>query len=465
MKHIQKNVISTVDRIESMFSEKFYQVDFDHLAIDKAVAKTIHNDDGFYFEIVKMVMTSQKESQELLDRDDEIITLLNLRHKIKFKIRESEKVKSSISVNGFTKISGIIRDFKTSHYENFEKDSFYRAVILTENEFAVSRYFKIEHLLKIEEITYGSGVLEILVNGIKLHLYLYKDKVSSKNYFIIETVEQCNYESFENLIDEIILSVTYLTGAFLGDSVYFLASKSSNFQRDELVSLKSFFDELKSSYAVIPDLNLHRKLVGNLNDFTTPQVLSKFVETLSNNLIYKRTVLQICQGCDEPHYVAATLYSVALETITTLISPLIEDKNKPIQNKALAKRIRTDLKTALNSHKFEISPETLKKIESDIDRINSLTNKQKLTLPFEYYNYNLSTKEIEAIERRNDFLHGRIPENSNKHDLPLIVGRLLFCVNVLILKYIEFSGYIYYPSTMYQYNNNLPLENDLLVQI
>lgn len=465
MKHIEKNVISTVDRVESMFREKFYQVDFDHIAIDKAVAKTVHDTEGFYFEVAKMVMTSQEDSRKLLDRDNEIIIFSNFRNKIYFKINDSEKIKISVSVNGFTKVSGYIKDFKTTFYENYKENSFYRAVILTDEEFALSRYFKIKNSLKVAGIYYGTGVLEVTINDINLHLYLHRDKSSKKNYFIIETLQKCNYDTFQNFIDEIILAITYLTGVFLGDSVFFLASETPHFQIDELISKKSFFDELKSSYAVIPDLHFHRDLVGNLDEFARPEMFSKFVEALSNSLIYKRTVLQICQGCNEPHYVAASLYSVALETITTLIFPLIENKNKPIKNKTLAKNIRCDLKNALNSYKSQISPETFKKIEADIDRINSLTNKQKLTLPFEYYKHQLSLKEIEAIERRNDFLHGRIPENSSKHELPIIVGRLLFCVNVLVLKYIGFTGYIYYPSAMYQYNNNLPLEEDALVKI
>lgn len=144
---------------------------------------------------------------------------------------------------------------------------------------------------------------------------------------------------------------------------------------------------------------------------------------------------------------------------------MIEEKNKPIQDKALAKRLRDDLKTSLSKFQSEISSEAFMKINGDIERINSLTNKQKLLLPFSFYKCNLTDEEIAAIQNRNDFLHGRIPETADRHQLPITVARLLFCVNNLVMKYLEYEGYIFHPPSLYQLNNKIKIERNLLVKI
>ena len=111
-------------------------------------------------------------------------------------------------------------------------------------------------------------------------------------------------------------------------------------------------------------------------------VFSNFINELCRSLTYKRTILLLCQAHTEPHYIKSALYSVALETITNEISPLIEKKCNPIPSKSLSKIIRNDLKTSLDKFQDKITVEAFKKIASDIDRINSPTNKQKFNAPF-----------------------------------------------------------------------------------
>lgn len=464
IEHIEKKLSRTIDIIEELFKPKYYEVGFDHIAIDKAVAKTSHNKEGFYFEFAKMVLTSQQDAQKLFDRDDETITFSDFYSKIIFKIKDCKNFNFSVGFSGYTKVSGYIKDFETKEINDYS-NTFYRATIITNELFIPSRYFKVSKSLKVKEILYGYGLLELEINNILINLFPYNDNITGRNYFIIETTKNCEYIKFKNIIDEIILAITYLTGTFLGNSVILLGSNNSSFDEVKLLGIKSFFDDLKDSFAVIPDLYFHREIIGNLNDFTETNYLEKLIDKIQSNLIYKRTILLICQAHSEPNYVKATLYSVALETITNLISELLETKNKPISDKAIATKLRTELKKVLIGYKEIIPNQAYKKIEGDLERINSLTNKQKLLLPFLFYNYTLEKKDIEAIEGRNNFLHGRIPENSDKHHLPIIVGRLLFCVNFLVLKYIGFNDCIFYPAAMYQINNKLETDEEVLKTI
>lgn len=463
MEQLEKKIQGSIDKIETLFKDKYYEVKFDHISVDKAVVKTIHNEKGYYFEFAKMVLTSQKDAHKLFDSDDETIEFSDFYTKIYFKINQCKGFNFSVNLSGSTNVKGYIKGFTTNHIEE-NKNGYYRAIIITKEKFTVSRYFFPSKSLKVRDTIYGSGIIDTEINNICLQLYGYDDKVTRKNYFIIETTSQCNYQNFLDIIDDIILSITYLTGIFLGNSVFVLGSKNDNFEKNDLLCLKSFYEDLKDGLATIPEIHFQRDIVG-IDNIISPKLIATLTQEISKNLIYKRTILLLCQAHTEPHYIKASLYSVALETITNLIFELIETKHKPIQDKTLAKQIRDDLALTLANYKTKISIETFEKFSNDINRLNSLTNKQKLLLPFTHFGCKLPPKDIDAIEKRNDFLHGRIPDNADRHYLPIIVGRLLFCVNYLTLKYIGFTGYIFYPATMYQFNNKLEIDEKPLRRI
>lgn len=454
---IEKNISQTIECLEKFFKRSFYEVRFDHPSIDKSVVKTVNTDKGLFFEFAKMILTSQKDSLKLFDKDDEIIEFSDFYTKLYFKINACSEFKFTVGNSGYTTVSGYINDFTTNNLENFD-NGFYRAVIITsEEDFILSRYIDRKYSLKVGTTEYGSGVLECTIQKQKLHLFNYSDEVTKKTYFIIESCEKTDYEKFSSILDEIVLGITYLTGTFLGNDIYILGSSKKDFKENSVLSLKSFFDELKSGYMAIPNIMTQHELNVPVIVFSE-EVFSDFINELCRSLTYKRTVLLLCQAHTEPHYIKSALYSVALETITNEISPLIEKKCNPISSKSLSKKIRNDLKTSLDKFKDEITQDAFKKISSDIDRINSPTNKQKLNAPFEYFDITLKQKDIDAISNRNDFLHGRIPESADKHLLPIISGRLLFCVNSLILKIVGFKGYIMYHSIMYKINNKLDFD-------
>ena len=456
MDAITKKLSQTVDLIETLFKERFYEVHFNHISVDKSVAKTVHRKEGFYFEFAKMILTSQKDAEKLFNMDDEVIQFVDFHDKLSFKINQCTSFKFSVGMSGYTHVSGYIKDFTTNHLESFQKSN-YRAVIITKEKFNVAQHFVDAKRLAVDQIVYGSGIIDLSINGIDLEFFGYSDKVTKRNYFIIETKGKSEYSKFRNLIDDIILGLTYWTGEFLGNNVLILGSATESFDHPELLSLKSFFDDLKDGYAAVPTIHFQRE-IGFTSDFANTLYLSSLIEKISEDLSYKRTILLICQAHSEPHYVKASLYSVALETITNLIYENIEATNKPIQDKALWKSLRNDLKNTLSTFKEKISQQAYSKFSNDLDRINSLTNKQKLLLPFEYYEFILPAKDIEAIEKRNDFLHGRIPESADKHNLAVTVARLLFCINFLVLKYISFKGCIFYHPVMYQHNNRLAVD-------
>ncbi|MEJ7684582.1 MAG: hypothetical protein WKG06_43380 [Segetibacter sp.] len=462
MQIIEKQISNTIRTLESFFSVCYYEVMSSHRTLDKAVAKTQKKDEGFHFEFTKMEMTSQDERHKITYATNVPIKFSNSYTTIGFNLSDC-KYTFSVGFSGHTSLSGYLKEFATTALEN-HANCYYRAVVICKLDHALSGYFFHNNTLQIGTTSYGSGVLEICINGINLHLFSYTSKETRKSYFVIESQNVVPYTDFKSIQDEIILALTYLTGTFLGKEIYIVGSDTNNFENNVILSLNRFFDDLKNSYPAIPDVNLQHQVNAPVQRCAI-KYLEGLIHELLNSLVYKRAVLLICQAHTEPPYVMSTLYSVALETITNKISEKLTDKIKPIDNRELSSKIRNELKKTLLPFKDRLSALAYAKIESDIDRINSPTNKQKLLVPFKYFKIALAPKDIEAIEKRNDFLHGRIPEENDKHYLSIINGRLLFCINCLVLKHIGFSGYlIYYPS-VYQLNNNLRIEEGLIRKI
>lgn len=462
MQTIEKQVSNTLRTIEAFFAKCYYEVNSIHETLNKAVAKTEKKDEGFFFEFAQMIMPNQDNRHEITYAPSLPIKFSNNSKTLEFDLINA-KCNFSFGFSGYTSVSGFIKYFTTNSLET-HKNCYYRAVIIRETDHALSGFFAHNNSLKIGTSTYGSGVLELNIKSILLHLFSFTSKESRKSYFVIETQNVCAYSDFISLIDEIILAITYLTGVFLGKEVYTIGSDKQNFEESSVLSLKPFFDDLKNGYAAIPDVNLQHQVKAPVIRFSI-KYLENLIQELLNSLVYKRAVLLICQAHTEPPYVTSTLYSVALETITNKISEEIKEKIKPIKQKEVSQKLRCELKKVLTLFKKNISDEAFTKISSDIEKINSPTNKQKLLQPFKHLNINLPPKDIEAIESRNDFLHGRIHEKGDKHSLSLINGRLLFCINCLILKHIDFEGYVIYHPSLYQFNNNLRLEESLIRKI
>ncbi|MFP5042448.1 hypothetical protein [Parasediminibacterium sp. JCM 36343] len=462
MQIIEKQITDTIRTIESFFSECHYEVISEHETLNNAVVKTQRKDDGFFFEFAKMTLPSQDDRYKITYAQTLPTTFLNNFKSIVFDLIKA-KCTFSFGFSGHTSVSGYIKDFTTDSLENYN-ESYYRAIIISESDHALSGFFAHNNSLKIGTTTYGSGVLEINIKGILLNLFSYTSKETKKSYFIVESQSLSSYLNFISLQDEIILAITYLTGIFLGKEIYIIGSGSKNFENTSLLSLKSFFDDLKNGYAILPDVNLQHQVNVPVIRFS-PKYLENLIHELLNSVVYKRTLLLICQAHTEPAYVTSTLYSVALETITNIISDEIKEKLKPIKSKDIAQNLRCELKKTLVLFKNKLTDEAFNKITSDIERINSPTNKQKLLQPFKHFGINLPAKDIESIEKRNDFLHGRIPEQGDRHYLSITNGRLLFCINCLVLKHIGFEGYLVYFPSIYQINNKLVIEESLIREI
>ena len=152
MQTIEKQVTDTIRTIESFFSECYYEVSCAHDTLNKAVAKTQKKDEGFFFEFSKMTLPSQDERHKITYAPTLPINFANNFKSIEFDLSKA-KYTLSVGFSGYTSVSGYIKEFTTDSLKN-HGNSYYRAVIIRESDYALSGFFAHNNTMQIGTTSY-----------------------------------------------------------------------------------------------------------------------------------------------------------------------------------------------------------------------------------------------------------------------------------------------------------------------
>jgi len=224
-----------------------------------------------------------------------------------------------------------------------------------------------------------------------------------------------------------------------------------------------------SRYSVVPSGGLRLSFGMPQNISFPQQSFNRLCEILISHTDLAHAILLLVEGHILSNELKAAVYSIALEAISDIICTENESKIVPIPDKPLAKKVLNALRSALETFSTKISPAGLDTLNRKINVLNSPTNKEKLLKPFSLLKIKLSTKEIDCIDKRNDFLHGRFPfslaDSNDKFRLEQITLTLLYCVTALILKYIGYNGFITYYPALNQYKRHRPLTDYFIKRI
>ena len=98
---------------------------------------------------------------------------------------------------------------------------------------------------------------------------------------------------------------------------------------------------------------------------------------------------------------------MALETLTAALGDKKAKDLKPVEDDAVFQKLRKDFLSVLKNHEGSISPQGITILQKKMDTLNSPTNQDKLTKPFEVYGITATEEDKTAIKNRNNYLHGR----------------------------------------------------------
>jgi hypothetical protein len=214
---------------------------------------------------------------------------------------------------------------------------------------------------------------------------------------------------------------------------------------------------------VFPSSTLRLSLPADRNIGFPKISFDRLCDVLATHKGLSRVLLLIVEGHTLSIELRAAIYSIALEAMTNIVAEENEGRFVPITDKTLSRKILYELNGIVKKFSEQLSKDAAETLVKKINVINSPTNKQKLLRPFELLGIRLSPREIDCIERRNDFLHGRIPARIGDLDqdfsIEQIALTLLYCVSTLILKYVGYEGVIVYYPSLNEYNRDVKLTN------
>lgn len=172
---------------------------------------------------------------------------------------------------------------------------------------------------------------------------------------------------------------------------------------------------------------------------------------------YLRT-LNIIHEANQNEYSLSTciLYTVALETISSIIKITEADSSFPIDADSFGKSdIITKLTKVINDSDELNEQDKTFLIDKKIQYLNKPTNVGKFELPFLKYNVVLPVNFKKALKYRDKYLHGSIPKgnklgtfHANNNNRAF---ELQFLVNILTLKYVGYQDFLKNRSTEMEY--------------
>ncbi|MEG0983289.1 hypothetical protein, partial [Algoriella sp.] len=143
----------------------------------------------------------------------------------------------------------------------------------------------------------------------------------------------------------------------------------------------------------------------------------------------------------------------------------------PITDKKISKNFIAKLKEILDAFSQDIvklgGDNSVEILRKNIENINKPTNRNKLLEPFNLNGIELNSDEIDAINHRNNFLHGRnIKEGTEDYkEINQISFRLNKLINKLMLKHIGFTGYVVNHLKHNEKNLDIVVHEDLFEKV
>jgi hypothetical protein len=311
-----------------------------------------------------------------------------------------------------------------------------------------------------------------------LNVEAYTLKVKEDRFLIIESSDFLLFSEFKKLCFSTINSLAFISGKFIQNEGIFFAYKDKELNLFEHFHYTELRDSINAFYYPIcgKPYRINRLDSSSAKAFEKTKVLhltqkqfNNLCNKSLNSLKFSSIILLIIESSIGSLLSMPSGFSVALEGITELICAENEDKIKPIKERSLAKKIRKEMLAIIDKYKDEIKDEDgLKILEIRVNNLNSPTNQSKLIKPFKLLGIKLNENDIEAIKRRNNFLHGDLnlgvdtfEDKETKivnKEVYSISLRLFTLLSALILKHIGYEGNILNHPKIYEKYLELDLE-------
>lgn len=343
---------------------------------------------------------------------------------------------------GFTS-NGELWELETN---GFNSQSIYRAIVPLPNfnkkpmEYIKSLPFKIGTSLRV------AGLIHLMIKEKPFDIFDYK--INDKHCLIIDSKYNIDQNEFENIVSSILYCFGLISGCLIRGEIIIVGYEDI----DKEIILGFHFRRIEESINGIPSIDPKLYREANRSKNPTPYISSDFFSNMINkslnDLRLFRSIRIITESFKYPLEIRASTFSVALETLKNIIIEENEEKINPFKSKKTASQAIQKLKSVINeidSSDFNNKQAVLNKLE----QLNQVGNRDSFLLSFKLLEISLNEDDINCINMRNDFLHGRVPYENEPNDkkvndfqLQHIVYKFHLLTTSLIFKYCGYSGYM-----------------------
>jgi hypothetical protein len=406
---------------------------------------------------IKKISVSKNERGLLYDVEFHLFKILNDKNS-KFKIQDNS---IQINIKHFITRIGTSSNYKKCNAYIFESQNFN-----IEEKAFFKYYSKIDSIFLIHIFNELKDEYSIVLkdNIFKISTL----DIENSNYLVIECDKKNNFKSFKHYVNNIIVSLGFLTGVFYkkeefyfhSDNIEFLdnvqffyrsGDRKNNFLKpftSQPINYSSQFDEDSE-----PSDELLNKWSSSIDEST----FSDLVKLLIEKPKFYFSIRMLFQFF-ELSFIArqATLF-VVLETITSEIN---NEYHASHFDKII---IRDEALNILEKYRENLNNIDYGIIENAIDKINLKisSNNVNFEWAFNSLGISLGNADRKLFEKRDEIFHGKIISTSSninyeedsydiEENFISNSKRLYVLISKLILKRVNFSGYILNHSKLFE---------------
>lgn len=363
----------------------------------------------------------------------------------------------------FNSVTALVSNFTTGDF-NEQKEGHFRLIIPFPGDLHFNLYFPLSiYSTRYEGLNRNvRGCVKIQLNKREMDLYIFSPEANGKAYLVIDSNTQMVFEEFNKITFAILVSAGYITGYLVQGNGFFFSYKDNLMDMPTGMhymelrsSIKSLYSPIIANvYSIVQDHDIAEMEKDDLLKLDN----DKFSTLCQQAYLSQRFVailLLVIEATVATQVLMPAAFTVALEGMTDIIMNENPEKFTPIPDKKLAKDFRGDLLNVLAKYEDRLSEYGTETLKKKINGINTATNADQLYKPFEVVGFHLEDVDKEAIDHRNDFMHGRITllrlDEKGEETSPFVEPfrhlhytalRIYTLLAVLILRRIGFNGKI-----------------------
>lgn len=349
--------------------------------------------------------------------------------------------------------------YLTNHLSFETFTSKFRCLIPVEKSELNTFHSQLETVLYSDSsTTHFYDCIRINVNNIQFDIIQLKGE--DIGFYIIDAHEEMTFDIFADYCYSIQQSLGFIMGYMPGGNLFYFSENMdfyyTNWTRP---TMKSFYYPIHTNpYHFIQFEDTSVETYINKLSVLPIRCFSKLIETIHNNDLFSSIIVMMLEGESlKSLLVKPSIYSVALEGLSKIISLPETGLKYPIGNNILFGEILKEINNIIDSHSSEYGEDDdIIKLKNRLSGLNNpinkshLTNEEKLIQPFIQLGIKLNSRDINMIQHRNDLLHGNIhlsndirqsTEDINDY-LAYASAKLYTLVSTLIIKYIGYNGYL-----------------------